>query len=64
MFKTIKDIINRKKKSKKTQESMQKVVYRLFKEDRSIEYIMDTFNLEKQDIILMIQDEKRIRRGE
>jgi len=53
-----------KKRPKRLNEDVQTVVYRMFKEKRDIEDIMNEFNLDKEEIIQMIQDEKRIRRGE
>jgi len=61
MFKQIKRLFG---KTKKETESIQKVVYRNFKEKRDIEDIMKEFSLSKEEIITMIQDEKKIRRGE
>ena len=61
MFKQIKRLFG---KTEKETESIQKVVYRNFKEKRDIEDIMKEFSLSKEEIITMIQDEKKIRRGE
>jgi len=53
-----------KKKDKKIKENLQEVAYRMFKEKRTIEEIEINLNISKKEIIRMIQDQKKIRRGE
>lgn len=64
IFKTIKDIMNRLKKEEEQKESIQSIVYRLFKEKYDIEYIMLEHSLYKEEIIKMIQNERILRRVE
>jgi len=55
---------NLKRKEAKVKESKKDVSYRMYKECRTIEFIMEELHLERLEVIKLIREKKKERRGE
>ena len=53
-----------KKKEEEIKENKAEIAYRMMKEKKTIEEIMENLNLNKMEVVDLIQMQKKIRRGE
>ena len=55
---------NKKEQYKLLKEKKEDIVYRMYKDKEPIEYIMETVNASKTEVLEMVRQKKKERRGE